>query len=442
MTLRKLLFLVLAAAVVLSAYVLLERQNDKLFIACVDGQNSAEVISACTKLIEQAEDQDALLLARLHVSRAQKYLQLDQYQMALHDLDRAIAFDSKTSENYTKRAITYAHLGEYDAALADFEVSLALSPSSVTALRARGNTHRAMHNYSAALDDYGAVLAIRPEDVPSLKGQSQVLVQLNRWQDALEATSDLLSIAPDDIWALKRRASLFANAEQFQPAIRDIERYIAISPNSAEGYGLLGHYLGKSGQTVAAVAAFDRAIALEPQNISPLIVRIGMWLEIENYERAAIDAERAYELSPNNDTVLVALFTANSKLGQDELADRYLDLWSRQQPEFMAIQEGLQNRFGTDHPMADVDTHIMLFKGFIYGSPPLERTDIALETIENYFEAGGPESVLFFQRFLDRIGLYRGDFSGIYDDGTSQALQACLGQSIVCLREWSKQTAL
>ena len=442
MTPKKLLFLVFASAVVFSVYVFLTGQDDRLFVACVDGKNNAEGISACTTLIEQAKDQDALHLAQLYASRARKYLQLDQYQTALQDLDRAIAFDSETPENYTNRAIMYAKLGEYDAALADFEASLAASPSSVAAFRARGNTHSAMHNYNAALDDYGAALVIQPDDVPSLEGRSQVLARLNRMQDALEATSDLLSIAPDNIWALKRRAALFANAEQFQPAISDIERYLAIAPNSAEAYGLLGYYLGKSGQTVAAVAAFDRATALAPQNVSPLIVRIGMWLETQNYERAAIDAQSAYELSPNNDTVLVALFIAYSKAGQDDLADRYLDLWSRQQPEFMTIQEGLQNTLGTDHPMADLDTHIMLFKGFMYGSPPLERMDIAMATIESYFDAGGPESILYFQRFLDRIGLYRGDFSGVYDEGTSQALRACVAQSIVCLREWSKQSAL
>lgn len=442
MTLRKLNFFIIVCAIGLSAYVFLTGARDRMFIACLNGNNDAEDVSACSTLIEKPDGVDTALLARLHLSRAQKYVRLDQHAAALPDLDRAIALDEDNSTNYTQRAIVYSRLGKSEIALLDFATALRLTPNSVWTLQWRANTYRDMQQYREALADYEAVLVLSPEHLPALAGRSLSLAWLGRMEEALYATSDLLVSFPDNPWALHTRATLHANTNKFELAIEDLERYIQIEPGNSEAHEELGHYLGKIGETDEAVKAFDRAIELNSDSISPLKTRIGMWLDMENYEHMLVDAERAYELAPRDDTVLTILFTSYSKTGQDALADQYLDVWVRQSPEFLDTQKRLEYLLGEDHPRASWDTNVMLFKGFIYGSPPLERTDLAMVAIESYFAAGGPDSILFFQRFLDRIGLYRGDFTGVYDDATSKALALCVEVSVMCLGEWSKQSAL
>jgi len=102
----------------------------------------------------------------------------------------------------------------------------------------------------------------------------------------------------------------------------------------------------------------------------------------------------------------------------------------------------MENSWGQNHPIASVDTQLHLFKGFTFAQPYFQRTDLAKAAFESYFEAGGPDSVRQFQRIFDGIGVYRGDFSGIYDDRTSTALSACIENAESCFDEWLKSTTL
>jgi tetratricopeptide (TPR) repeat protein len=422
-------------------YVFLISDN-RMAQACFHGKNDAEDVSACTKLIAASDGTDMTMLAQFHLHRAQKYVRLDQDADALPDLDRAIALDDSNAESYTQRAIVHSRLGDYAAALPGFETSLRLVPDSRWALHWHALTLFEMKRYQEALAGYEAALVIEPEYIPSLTGRSRSLAWLGRSDEAIQATTDILALDPDNLWALRARAQMFANAEQLGSAIVDIERYIQINPNRSIVHVELANYLAKIGEIDAAVEALDRAIELNPESVSHQMARIGLWLTVENYEQMAADAERAYARFPHNDEVLASLFTSYLWTGQDALADEHFNIWAGRQPVFLNGLRYVENSWGQNHPIASVDTQLHLFKGFTFAQPLFQRADLAKTAFESYFEAGGPDSVRQFQRMLDGIGLYRGDFTGIYDDRTSTALSACIKNAESCFEEWLKSTAL
>jgi tetratricopeptide (TPR) repeat protein len=423
------------------SYVFLISDN-RMIQACFHGEDDAEDVYACTKLIAASDGTDMPILAQFHLHRAQKYVRLDQHVDALPDLDRAIALDDSNAESYTQRAIVYSELGDYEAALPDFESSLRLAPSSRWALHWHALTLFKMKRYQEALDGYEAALVIDPEYIPSLTGRSRSLSWLGRSDEAIQATTDILEFDPENLWALQGRANMLANVEQFESAIENIERYIQINPNHSNVHVKLASYLEKIGEIDAAAEALDRAIELNPESVSHQIARIGLWLTVENYEQMAADAERAYARFPNNDDVLASLFTSYLLTGQDALADEHFNIWAGRQSVFLNALLYMENSWGQNHPIASVDTQLHLFKGFIFAQPLFQRTDLAKTAFESYFEAGGPDSVRQFQRMLDEMGLYRGDFTGIYDDRTSTALSACIKTAESCFEEWQKSTAL
>lgn len=441
MTLRKLNLFIVTCAIGILAYIFLISDN-RMVKACFHGKNDAEDVSACTKLIAASDGTDKPMIAQFHLQRAQKHVRLNQDADALGDLDRAIALDDSNAESYTLRAKVYSELGNYEAALLDFETSLRLSPHSRCALHWHAVTLFEMKRYQEALNGYEAALVIEPEYVPSLIGRSRSLAWLGRSDEAIQATTDILDFDPDNLWALQGRANMLANAERFEPAIADVERYIQINPNNSNVHVKLASYLEKIGEIDAAAEALDRAIELNPESVSHQIARIGLWLAVEDYEQMATDAARAYARFPYNDEVLAALFTSYLRTGQDALADEYLEIYARRQSEFLEVIQHLEDSLGSDHPVAAVDTQIFFFKGMLYALPPLDRTDLAKATIESYFESGGPDTVRHFQMFLDAIGIYRGDFTGKYDERTSTALSACLENAEICFGEWLKSTAL
>ncbi|MDO6588871.1 hypothetical protein DS901_14230 [Loktanella sp. D2R18] len=136
------------------------------------------------------------------------------------------------------------------------------------------------------------------------------------------------------------------------------------------------------------------------------------------------------------------LFTSYLRTGQDALAGEHFNIWAGRQPAFLHVLQHAENSWGQNHPIASVDAQLHLFKGFTFAQPFFQRADLAKTAFERYFEAGGPDSVRQIQRLLDEMGLYRGDFTGIYDDSTSTALSACIKNAESCFEEWQKSTAL
>jgi tetratricopeptide (TPR) repeat protein len=75
-------------------------------------------IAACTALMETLKDQPKALAAVL-TDRGATYWYINKSDLALKDLDRAIALDPTNARAFRERANTYCNLGRLDRALAD-----------------------------------------------------------------------------------------------------------------------------------------------------------------------------------------------------------------------------------------------------------------------------------------------------------------------------------
>jgi tetratricopeptide (TPR) repeat protein len=84
------------------------------------------------------------------------------YARALADYTRAIELDPASAEAYNDRAYTYMKMENYALALPDLDQALRLRPNYVNALMNRGDIHNYYYdiNYGRAIADYDRVLAI------------------------------------------------------------------------------------------------------------------------------------------------------------------------------------------------------------------------------------------------------------------------------------------
>lgn len=67
---------------------------------------------------------------------------------------------------------------------------------------------------------------------------------------------------------------------------------------SAAEYAINGEFLCSKGQCVKAVKEFDKAIALEPKNDMFYASRSKAYKNLEKYQEALSDIEKALELQP------------------------------------------------------------------------------------------------------------------------------------------------
>ncbi len=120
------------------------------------------------RIEEALADYDAALKLKpdgaLYNSRAKLYFNLQKYDKAMVDYNRAIATDSIQGEYFVNRGATYALTGQLQLALRDFDKGLALDPNHANGYKNRSLVYQSFQQWGKAIDDITTYLNIHPED--------------------------------------------------------------------------------------------------------------------------------------------------------------------------------------------------------------------------------------------------------------------------------------
>ncbi|NEO26306.1 MAG: tetratricopeptide repeat protein [Kamptonema sp. SIO4C4] len=93
-------------------------------------------------------------------NRGLLYFHLEEYELALADFDRAIAFNNSLDQAYNNRANCYARLGQYTDAIADYQIALDFNPANLRAWINQGITYRELGLYDLALENFEITLIL------------------------------------------------------------------------------------------------------------------------------------------------------------------------------------------------------------------------------------------------------------------------------------------
>ncbi|HEV3144757.1 MAG TPA: tetratricopeptide repeat protein [Gemmataceae bacterium] len=96
-------------------------------------------------------------------TRAAIYDDLDETSRALADLGDAIRLEPRNSLNYTQRGTLYKSLKEYDKAIDEFDTAIRLDPKFSAAFFNRGNAYKARKQLDKAIADYSEAVRLYPE---------------------------------------------------------------------------------------------------------------------------------------------------------------------------------------------------------------------------------------------------------------------------------------
>jgi tetratricopeptide (TPR) repeat protein len=143
------------------------------------------------------------------LSRALVHIELQQYRLALADLDRVIALNPNSKVAYKNRAtLKTTRLNDDRGALADFDKAIDLDPNGASAYYGRGLLKQSILNdYQGALADYNRAIALDPKNADAYNNRA-ILKQ---------------SVLNDT-----------------QGASADFDKAIALDPNLPQAYGARG----------------------------------------------------------------------------------------------------------------------------------------------------------------------------------------------------------
>ncbi|WP_448954505.1 caspase family protein [Labrys neptuniae] len=333
----------------------LNRQLD----ICATAKDAAEIVNACTAALSTptllASNRPTVLF-----NRSIGYNRQKKADLALADLDQAIALAPNQANYYTQRGhVRYAQ-AKYDAAVADYSQALTKKTATAEDYNNRGNSYFGAEDYQSAIADYDASLRLdandsdvhafrgaallrlsRPSEAMAdltfaierggdkispgdYKNRGEALVELGRPEEAQPdfAKAEALASAkiPTDSYNLIYRAFARAFSGNAEGAIADANQYLAGDPKASEAFHARALGFAAKHDFTSAIADFSQAISLGRKRMFIQRQRGDAFLAAGQPDQAVADYQAQLKLTPGNALALVGLEKAKQALDAKQIA--------------------------------------------------------------------------------------------------------------------------
>jgi lipoprotein NlpI len=148
---------------------------------------------------------------------------------------------SRDAEALTTAGVTHLQMQEYDRAIRDFDRALALQPGLVVAWRNRALANRGKRDYERAVGDYEQAMVFAPNDARLLTDRGATYVLLGDYQKAVRDFDRAITLRPDLAPAIEHRGRVHFYLGNFAQAAADLQRGLTL--DSADAYGTLWLHL-------------------------------------------------------------------------------------------------------------------------------------------------------------------------------------------------------
>lgn len=182
--------------------------------------------------------------SQAYYNRALSYEAAGDLNQAIQDLGRALNYNVPSPEYAASillvRAQMYLNQNNLQAALTDLNASIDTDPQAIDSISLRAQLLSFLERYPAALSDYDRLIELEPDEPVHYVDRGFTHAQLGNVDDALGDYSRAIDLDPDDARPYVSRAIYYSSLEAFNEALTDINNAIEINPDIGEFYLLRG----------------------------------------------------------------------------------------------------------------------------------------------------------------------------------------------------------
>jgi tetratricopeptide (TPR) repeat protein len=248
----------------------------------------------CDRILELSPQ-----LAVAYAIRSAAEIEMNQFEEALRDADRAVERGAIGPKTLLIRASAKASLGRMEEALADLDACVETAPQYVLGRYHRGRLYKQREEYSLAVADFTAALEVASE-----------------WPDAL----------------VERGDALLGQGEPAE-ARKDFELAIKHAPTLSDAYAGRGITSLLEGKKSAALEDLNKAVLLDPQNVRGRMQRARLLLEQSDANLAKEDLDQVLAARPDFEPALWHRAHLHLQLGKFVDAQRDFDRLIEINPE-------------------------------------------------------------------------------------------------------------
>ncbi|CAD8127357.1 unnamed protein product [Paramecium sonneborni] len=238
-------------------------------------------------------------LALQHYQQSQNFIQNNQIDKAMEEINKALKIDPKYVDAYQMRGLIQFKRDNKLNALDDMNKAIFLNPNLVSSYYHRATIYQKNQMLNSALDDCDKAIKLNPEYALAYSKKGSLMKESGKFDEALEFYQKAIDLDQQCIKAYLNRALLFKEIQQPEKALKDYNKAIEINQKNANAYFNRGVLLKDMGEWQQALLDYDKAIELNPKNTTAYLNRGVLLSNMNRIEKALKDYDKAIELNPD-----------------------------------------------------------------------------------------------------------------------------------------------
>lgn len=205
---------------------------------------------------------------------AKAYAKAGKGDLAMADLDRAIALDPAMGAAYYDRALLQFKKGDLDRAIADYTQTIKLLPTFPPAYRERGSALIAKRAFSQAIADFDAAIKLKADYADAFDERGYAYRMLKDYDRAIADYTRALEINPKMTVTQMRRCWVRAVANrELNLALADCDAALKANAKDKEGYESRCFVHFRKGDAAKALQDCETALAMDGKLPKALFLR-------------------------------------------------------------------------------------------------------------------------------------------------------------------------
>jgi tetratricopeptide (TPR) repeat protein len=276
-------------------------------------------------------------LKESYLFRAKVFLQIDENNKCINDLDQFILMSGGNEEAFFYRGVAKLKIKDLNGAIIDFDKTLEINPYNIMALNNRGILRKDLDKYELAIADFNKIIKLDSTFYDAYYNLGIVKFKLKAFDESINAFTKSIELKNDYYQAYCYRGDAKFAKGLINEAIDDYTKSIKINKDFALAYNSRGVSYKKLGKineafvdynlaieldssyagaytnrgnlyrlqnnTQLALKDYNSAILLDNKSIESYFNRATLYLKIGDINLGCGDLKKASELNPMNNEV-------------------------------------------------------------------------------------------------------------------------------------------
>lgn len=252
----------------------------------------------------------------LYLQRGLAFLELDDFESSLKDLDKAEEMDKQNKlAIHLCKGKAYLGLNRYDEALSEFDSAVSMDPRSPLAYIGRAEAHLVMGADDKSLGDLEVALRLDPDQPHAYFLRA---IYFKRQHKKEQAIKDLKKAVELDKSYLSCHEKVPKAGTKRVETGDDLAEMLKLGKGGNRAAQLLGRGLAleRAGDHLAAIKEFTDAILDSPDSLEAYKWRASLYLDMSSFDFASKDLTKAIEITPKDPALFASRARANLELGK------------------------------------------------------------------------------------------------------------------------------